>query len=174
VKLLLLALAFARIGIGAFGGGVSTIPLIEHELVMNYGWLTLEEFNQVLALAQVTPGPIAINAATFVGYHQAGVLGSLIATLSVASAPLLILFLVLLMMKKSSDEKVDHFKRSLRPAVGALLTLAVVPLLKTALSQWQTAALFCLGLVLFQLRIFKNNPPLLFILFGLAGLLIFQ
>ena len=96
MKLLLLALAFARIGIGAFGGGISTIPLIEHELVMNYGWLTLEEFNQVLALAQVTPGPIAINAATFVGYHQAGVLGSLIATLSVASAPLLILFLVLL------------------------------------------------------------------------------
>lgn len=174
MKLLLLALAFARIGVGAFGGGISTIPLIEHELVINYGWLTPQEFNQVLALAQVTPGPIAVNAATFVGFHQGGILGSFIATASVVSAPLLVLLCVLLVMKKSSDEKVERFKKSLRPAVGALLTLAVVPLLKTALSQWQAALLFALGVALFQLRIFKNNPPLLFVLFGVVGLFLFQ
>lgn len=174
MKLLLLALAFARIGVGAFGGGISTIPLIEHELVVNYGWLSPSEFSQVLALAQVTPGPIAINAATFVGVQQAGIIGAFVATLSVVLAPLTILLIVLLIMKKSSDRGVEHFKASLRPSVGALLTLAVIPLMKTALSQWKGAVLFAVGLALFQTKFFKDRPPLMFVLFGLIGLVVFR
>ena len=71
-KVLELVWAFFQVGITAFGGGLSTLPLIQYQLVVKNGWMTDEGFNQLVAVSQVTPGPIAINAATFAGYQQAG------------------------------------------------------------------------------------------------------
>ena len=78
-KILELVWAFLQVGITAFGGGLSTLPLIEYQLVIKNGWMTGDGFNQLVAISQVTPGPIAINAATFAGYQQAGFWGSLAA-----------------------------------------------------------------------------------------------
>ena len=86
-KVLELVWAFFQVGITAFGGGLSTLPLIQYQLVVKNGWMTDEGFNQLVAVSQVTPGPIAINAATFAGYQQAGLWGSLAATLALVSAP---------------------------------------------------------------------------------------
>ena len=94
-----LAFSFAQIAAGAFGGGLSTLPLIEYQLVRVNGWLTPPQFGQVLALSQVTPGPIAINAATFVGFQQAGIPGSIVSTLSIIIVPVLILCAILCILK---------------------------------------------------------------------------
>ncbi|HOY67712.1 MAG TPA: chromate transporter [Candidatus Ozemobacteraceae bacterium] len=86
-----LALSFALIGLGAYGGGMVTIPLIQHELVDGRHWLTFAEMARLVAIAQMTPGPIAINAATYVGFGIAGVIGSVVATASVVLPSLTIL-----------------------------------------------------------------------------------
>lgn len=173
MELLKLAWGFAQVGIGAFGGGISTLPLIRHILVDNYGWLSLDGFDQVLALAQVTPGPIAVNAATFVGFQRAGLTGATVATLSVVVAPLLIVIAVAALLQCGSKDCMDRFRNALRPTVAALLTLAFLPLARTAFSGIGTIALFAAGIGALNLRFFMENPPALFLLSGLAGLVLF-
>lgn len=170
--LVTLVLAFAQIGIGSFGGGLSTLPLIEYQLVTKTGWLSAEQFSQVLALSQVTPGPIAINAATFVGFQQSGVLGSLIATFSFVTAPIAALCIVLFLLKKTTTEKSDKFKLLLRPIVSGLLSLAVVVPLTATVSNGRIAmSLFAIGLLLIKfIKVFRENPPLLLFLFGIIGI----
>ncbi|NLI79676.1 MAG: chromate transporter [Candidatus Riflebacteria bacterium] len=72
--------SFLLIGLGAYGGGMVTIPLIQHEIVDKGHWLTFSEFSRLIAIAQMTPGPIAVNAATFVGFTQGGLAGAVVAT----------------------------------------------------------------------------------------------
>ena len=84
--------SFMIIGLSACGGGLVTIPLIQHEMVNIRHWLTLSDVTKLLAIAQMTPGPIAINAATFVGFQVAGVIGSLMSTLAVIFPSIAILF----------------------------------------------------------------------------------
>jgi len=167
-----LALAFAQVGIGAFGGGLSTLPLIEYQLVTHTGWLTHEQFNQVLAMSQVTPGPIAINAATFVGYQQAGVLGSFFSTLALVAAPLAALCIVLAILDRAPAEKSKKFKLLLRPLVAGLLTLSLLsPLRATVDNGIYAITLFAVGLLLMvKVKFFKENPPALLFVFGLAGI----
>lgn len=173
-KLAELSWAFMQVGITAFGGGLSTLPLIEYQLVTKTGWMTAAEFNQMVAVSQVTPGPIAINAATFAGYEQAGFLGSLAATLSLIAAPIAALSLVLLILKKVSPESSRRFKQLLKPAVAGLLTLSIVsPLTAT----WHTGIcavlLFIVGLILIRyIRFFKENPAAMLIIFGIVGIFI--
>lgn len=164
--------AFAQIGIGSFGGGLSTLPLIEYQLVTKTGWLTTEQFCQVLALSQVTPGPIAINAATFVGFQQRGVLGSLVATFSIIVVPVAVLSIVLFLLNKTTSEKSDKLKVMLRPIVSGLLTLAVVvPLTVTIGNGTIAMSLFAVGLLLIKfVKVFRENPPLLLFFFGIIGI----
>jgi len=173
MELLKLAWGFAQVGIGAFGGGISTLPLIRHILVENYGWLSLDGFSQVLALAQVTPGPIAVNAATFVGFQRAGLVGATVATLSVVGVPLLVVIAVSALLRRGPEDRMDRFRNALRPTVAALLTLAFLPLGRTAFSGFGPALLFAAGIAALRLRFFRENPPALFLLFGLAGLVFF-
>ncbi|NLX75170.1 MAG: chromate transporter [Synergistaceae bacterium] len=170
--LLVLSSAFAQVGIGAFGGGLCTLPLIEYQLVTKTGWLTTEQFGQVLALSQVTPGPIAINAATFVGFQQSGILGSLIATISLIAAPICLLCIVLFLLQKTTAEKSKKFKLLLRPVVSGLLSLSLIaPLTATVHNGTIAMALFGVGLLLISfVKIFKENPPLLLFLFGIFGI----
>lgn len=166
-----LAAAFAQVGICAFGGGLSTLPLIEYQLVTSTGWLTREQFNQVLAMSQVTPGPIAINAATFVGFQQAGFWGSLVATLSLVAAPIALLSIVIQLLKFASDENSRRIKAFLRPVVAGLLFLSLLSPLKATIGNGSVAlALFVFGLLLLKFcRIFRENPPILLLLYGAIG-----
>ena len=75
-----LFLSFLQIGALSFGGGYASMPLIEAQIVTSHGWLTMTEFSDLVTIAEMTPGPIAVNAATFVGTKVAGVLGALVAT----------------------------------------------------------------------------------------------
>ena len=78
-------LSFLKIGAFSFGGGYAMLPLIEREIVNNHNWITFKEFIDIIGISQMTPGPIAINSATFVGFKVSGILGSIAATLGVIS-----------------------------------------------------------------------------------------
>lgn len=177
MKILLeLIFSFAQIAAGAFGGGLSALPLIEYELVKATSWLTASQFSQVLALSQVTPGPIAINAATFVGFQQAGVLGSLVSTLSIVTVPIFILCVILLILKKVESEKSRKFIAQLRPIVAGLLTLSLVsPITVTAKNGMITILMLFSGILLIRTcPFFKNYPQALLIIYGLFGAIFFS
>lgn len=171
-RLLSLFSAFAQVGIGTFGGGLSTLPLIEYQLVTKNGWLSTEQFSQLIALSQVTPGPISINAATFVGFQQCGVLGSIISTISIIVVPLVTLWVVLFLLKITKRESSKKFKLLLRPIVSGLLTLSIVIPLSATLHNGRAAImLFIAGLLLLNyVKVIKENPPILLFLFGILGI----
>ena len=86
--------AFFKIGAFTFGGGLAMIPLIQKEAVENHGWVTDDDILEIVAIAESTPGPIAINAATFVGYRAAGILGSAVATFGTVLPSFVIILLI--------------------------------------------------------------------------------
>lgn len=118
---LTLFLVFLEIGAVSFGGGYAMIPLIRDK-VISLGWLTEEELLNIIAVAESTPGPIAVNMATFVGSTQGGILGSLLATLGVVLPSFLIIILISAVMSKFLEYKgVSAFLGGVRPCVIALI-----------------------------------------------------
>ena len=99
MKLLVLFLEFLKIGLFTFGGGYAMIPLIK-EAVLKHGWMDETQFLNMIGVSEVTPGPIAINMATYVGSTQAGFLGSLICTVGVVLPAFVIMLLVSILLKK--------------------------------------------------------------------------
>ncbi len=98
--ILVLFLSFFKIGAFTFGGGYVMLSLLENEFVSKRGWLTKDEFLDMLAIAESTPGPIAINSATFIGYKTAGVIGSAFATLGVMLPSFIIIYIISLFLDK--------------------------------------------------------------------------
>jgi chromate transporter len=115
-------LAFFIPGILGYGGGPASIPLVEHEVVDRYGWLSVQEFSEVLALGNSLPGPIATKMAGFIGYDVGGVLGAVVAVFATV-APSLILMIVLLniLLKYKSSPKVKRLTLYVRPVIAILL-----------------------------------------------------
>ncbi|UTR09049.1 chromate transporter [Evansella sp. LMS18] len=115
-------LAFFIPGILGYGGGPATIPLIEYEVVHRYGWMSVEEFAEVLALGNALPGPIATKMAGYIGFEQAGILGASVG-LFATIAPSLILMIVLLSLlyKFKDSPKVKLLSSIVRPTIAVLL-----------------------------------------------------
>jgi len=122
---------FFKIGLFSFGGGYAMIPLIEAEITRN-GWITHEAFIQIIGIAEMTPGPIAINAATFVGYQTAGLFGAIAATLGVAAPSLLIvLFISSFFFKHARHPVMKRIFYGIRPVVAGLILSAVISIGQT-------------------------------------------
>lgn len=115
-------LAFFFPGILGYGGGPSSIPLIEHEVVDNYGWMTTSEFSEVLALGNALPGPIATKMAGFIGYEVAGIPGAIVALLATVG-PSLVLMLILLniLYRYRNSPRVKRLSSFVLPAIAILL-----------------------------------------------------
>lgn len=114
---------FFKIGAFTFGGGYAMIPLIQKEMVERKKWITEKEIMDVVAIAETTPGPIAVNAATFVGYKVAGVTGAGIATFGLVLPPFVIIFLIATILRPFMDYPiVEHAFWGVRIAVLALIT----------------------------------------------------
>lgn len=185
-SILLLMAVFSKVALGAFGGGLATIPFIHHELVVARPWLTDQMFGQTIALAQMTPGPVALNSATFVGYRLSGFWGSLWASVALVGTPVLVIALLLWLISIASagvQAKIAAFQKALRPAVAGLLMAAFYtlakPLLPSDFSSFQAMlpklALIALALVclaLSRIKPFKPYPQLLILFSALAGLLL--
>ena len=185
--ILSLFLAFLKIGAVSFGGGYGMIAFVQ-ETVLSHGWMTQEEFLNIIAVSESTPGPLAVNMATFVGASQAGFAGALAATLGVVLPSFLLLLLIAsLIGGLMKFAGVRAFLSGLRPAVVALvLATAFTMILSTAfgLSSLKEAPVFeATDLILFLLigglalffRLWKKkalSPILLIVISGALGILL--
>ncbi len=172
--LLTLYWSFFKVGMFTIGGGYAMIPLMEAEVIKLHGWLSPPEFLDIIAVAEMTPGPISINAATFIGYTVAGVPGSLVASLGVISPSLfLLLLLSRILIKLIRNPAAESFLSGLRSALIALILFASFTLGQTAIIDLPTAFIF--ALLLIASLLFKNKiSPLYFITAGaVLGLLLF-
>ncbi|MCZ8536946.1 chromate transporter [Paenisporosarcina quisquiliarum] len=117
-----LFLAFFIPGILGYGGGPASIPLVEHEVVGNYEWMTTQEFSEVVAIGNSLPGPIATKMAGYIGYTEAGVLGSIVAMFaSVAPSLLLMIGMMAILLKYKDEPEVKNLTKIIRPVIAILL-----------------------------------------------------
>ncbi len=126
--------AFFQVGLFSFGGGYAAVPLIQSQIVEGYHWMSMSQFSNLITIAEMTPGPIAVNCATFVGQQTAGFLGAVICTLGcVLPAFFVVLLLTWAYVKYQSLSAVQGTIKGLRPAVVALIGSAGVSFLSLAL-----------------------------------------
>lgn len=131
-ELLQLYVTFAKIGAFMFGGGYAMLPLLTRELVDRNGWATEEELLDYFAIAQCTPGVIAVNTATFIGNKRRGALGGAAATLGVISVPLLLVLVIAAVLSAFWERPaVIHAFAGVRVAVSALIASAVVRMVRS-------------------------------------------
>ena len=181
---------FSKIGIFNFGGGYAMLSLIQDEVVNKHHWLSVNEFTDIVAVSQSTPGPIGINCATYTGYTAvihagyptwAAVLGAILASLSVIWLPFILMVSISKFLIKHSKAKfVNDIFGTLRPAiVGLLLAAALMLMSKENFgSPSESPFVFILSVVIFFFafvgtRLYKIHPILMILLCGLAGLLIY-
>ena len=163
--------AFARIGALTFGGGYAMIPMLEREVVNRHHWATEEELMDYYAVGQCTPGIIAVNVATFVGYKIAGNLGGVIATLGVVTPSLLIILLIASVLQNFADvPAVKSAFAGIRVCVSVLIFNAVLKLWKKAVVDKAALVLF---LLVFLLSLFTDLSPVVFVVVcAAAGILL--
>ena len=177
-----LFITFFKIGLFGFGGGYGMLSLIQHETVERAHWLSTAEFTDIVAISQMTPGPIGINSATYCGYtaiHNAGyghlmaTLGSLTATVALVLPSLILMILISRMfMRYMNTHAVRSVFAGLRPAIVGLLAAATLLLCnKENFPDWKSWCLFAAAFVAsFK---FKVNPILLIVIAGVLGLLLY-
>lgn len=162
--------SFFQVGCFTIGGGFAMIPLIQREIVDNRAWMESEEFVDMLAVTQSSPGPVAVNAAVFVGFKLAGIKGSVTALLgTILPSFLIILAFAAIVSSQGQHQTMQSFFEGVRPAIVALILGAGISLGKKSLSYKSdyTLTLFALILLLF----FNIHPILLIILGALAGII---
>ena len=136
-KLLRIFLSFFKIGAFTFGGGYAMIPLIQKETVENRKWITDDDILEIIAIAESTPGPIAINSATFVGYRAAGVLGSMCATLGVVLPSFVIILAISFALQQFQDiQQVQWAFKGIGAGVVALLIKSLWTMYKKSPKGW--------------------------------------
>ena len=164
--LLELFAAFFRTGIFTFGGGLAMMPMLQKELIEKKHWLTEEDLIDYYAVGQSTPGIIAVNVATFVGYRQAGILGGIIATLGIISPSIIIITILAGTINSISDYPyVQAALKGINVAVAALLTSVIVKFAKKTIKNvWNVLYM----LVAFALIFFFKVPSYIVILATLA------
>ena len=132
-----LFVTFLKIGAFTFGGGYAMIPIIQKEAVEKHGWVTDDDILEIIAIAESTPGPIAINSATFVGYRTCGVLGSVAATLGVVLPSFVIIFAISFVLRQFQElTAVQYAFQGIRAGVLALLCKALWGMYKKNQKNW--------------------------------------
>ena len=165
---------FFIIGLFTFGGGYAMLSLIQNEVVVNHACITAGEFTDMVAISQMTPGPIGINSATYVGYAVSGnIFGSLVATFAVCLPSFLIILTICKIYSRFKESNVfASLMKTLRPIViGMIGAAAGILITKENFIDWSSWALFA-GAFIASWR-FKTNPILLIIIGGAIGYLIY-
>lgn len=171
-----LFLSFLQIGMFSFGGGYAAMPLIQGQVVTLHGWLTMSEFTDLITISQMTPGPIAVNSATFVGMKIAGIPGAVVATAGcILPSCIIVTILARLYLKYRNLDLLQGVLKSLRPAVVAMIASAGILILKDAFwgsgesillteTEWSMVVIF--GICVLLLRKTKLNPVWVMVLAG--------
>lgn len=171
--------SFLQIGLFSFGGGYAAMPLIQHQIVETHGWLSMSEFTDLITISQLTPGPIAINSATFVGIRIAGIPGALIATIGcVLPSCIIVTLIAKLYLKYQNMSVLQEILTTLRPAVVAMIASAGISILisvfwgsgaiSIANTNWSMVLIFAICFILLQKA--KTNPILVMLLAGIMKL----
>ena len=177
---------FLKIGLFSFGGGYGMLSVIQGEVVARHGWLTAAEFTDIVAISQMTPGPIGINSATYVGYtavlnatgsEALAVAGSLVASFAVMLPSIVLMLIVArFLLKFSKHPAVEAVFKGLRPAVVGLIASAALLLMTeenfgsfsdTPLQFWVSVGLFVAAFV--AMKFFKVSPILILVIAGAFG-----
>jgi len=180
-------ISFFQIGLFSFGGGYAALPLIENQVIEVHKWLSLSEFADLITISQMTPGPIALNAATFVGTRVGGLLGAIVATVGcVAPSCIIVLILAYLYYKYKNLSAIQGMLNGLRPAVVSLIASAGISILSLALFKSERVALanvsfsdvnivsvILVVIGVWVLRKYKTNPIHIIIASGAIGFVVY-
>lgn len=190
VLFLLLFYTFFKIGLFGFGGGYAMLSMIQGEVVTKYQWLTTSQFTDIVAISQMTPGPIGINSATYVGYSAVvnagyspalGVLGSAMATFAVILPSFILMFTITkILIKYRETDLVDTMFSLLRPTVVGLIAAAALILMTPEnfsapdINPWQFyISVFLFVAAFVGTQFFKINPIKIIIVCATAGFILF-
>lgn len=190
ILFLLLFYTFFIIGLFGFGGGYAMISMIQGEVVGRYHWLTSQQFTDIIAISQMTPGPIGINSATYVGYTAVvnagypqwlGIVGSITATFAVVLPSFILMYTVTrLLIKYRDNYVVGSIFSVIRPTVVGLIAAAALILMNAEnfsapdINPWQFGiSVFLFAAAFVGTHFFKINPIRMIVLCGIAGLLLY-
>lgn len=182
---------FFKIGLFGFGGGYAMLSMIQGEVVTHYGWISSSEFTDIVAISQMTPGPIGINSATYVGYSSIvgagysptiGIIGSIIATFAVCLPSLILMLLISkYFLKYQKHPAVEAVFKGLRPAVVGLLAASALLLIKPENfgTPDESTMQFIISIALFIATFiatyrYKMNPIMLIIICGAIGGIVYS
>jgi len=176
-KYLILFLTFFKIGLFTFGGGYAMIPLIQQEVTDKKKWMRAEEVADIIAISEATPGPLSINAATYVGYRVAGVLGTIFATIGLVIPSFVIIFIISLFLDQFMQiEIINHAFMGIKAAVALLVIMGSFYLYKSMEKNPFTIAILVITISLSLVLGFLNASisSVFFILGGALVGLIFE
>jgi chromate transporter len=158
-------------GCFTFGGGYVMIPIAERELVKKRNWTSMDEVMDYYTIAQITPGIIAVNLATFIGYKRKGYAGGILTTVGFVLPGVILIILAALLIKNFEElSVVQNAFAGIRIAVGALIIDTVIKMIKGIFKDWKAAIFFITALIISF--VFKVSPMLIVLSAGVIGLLI--
>lgn len=179
-----LFLSFLQIGLLSFGGGYASLPLIQEQIIHLHHWINMSEFTDLITISQMTPGPIAVNAATFVGLKIGDIQGAVIATLGcIIPSCFIVTLLAHLYMKYKHLSLLQTILKTLRPAVIAMIATAGVSILVTAffgetgkivIDDLKLHMVVIFGICLFLLKKKDMNPVLVMLLAGMMNVIYYM
>ena len=168
-----LFLAFLKLGCITFGGGYAMVPVVERELIKKRGWVTMEEVMDYYTIAQITPGIIAVNLSTFIGYKKKGPVGGFLSTVGFVIPGITLIILAAFFIRNIEEyPAVAHAFAGIRIAVGALILDTVIKMIKGIFKDWKALAIYVIAFVLSA--VWKASPMLIVLGAGLIGLLIYR
>lgn len=164
---------FFKIGLFSFGGGIAMLPLMRQEVVVNHHWLGAKEFTDLVAISQATPGPIAINGATYIGYRVAGIWGSVLCTFGVVFPTFVIMILLtkFLLLFKDNEYMQNAFKGLIPATVGLVAATAIV-MVPGSFIDYKSVLIF-LGVFIASYK-YKKDPILLTVISGAIGFILYK
>lgn len=170
--LMSLFLTFLKIGTFSFGGGYAMIPFMQREIIENHNWISNNVFMDIIGISQMTPGPVSINSATFIGFKVSGILGSVAATLGVVTTSFILVSIASKAMEKFKESKVlKGALLGMRPVLIALIIQAFVDLAKDAYVDIKSVIItLIIGALLLSKKV---HPIVCIIIAGILGVVFY-
>ena len=171
--------SFFKIGLLSIGGGYAAMPIIQNQVIDIHHWLTMTQFTDIITIAEMTPGPIAINSASFVGIQVAGFCGAVIATVGcVFPSCIIVMVLAYMYYRYRGLDMVQGILSGLRPAVIAMISLLIMAFygqstLPNNLTSLDVVALIIFAIDIFILRKWKSNPLWVMLCSGIVGIVLY-
>lgn len=172
-ELLNIFMVFFRMGAFTFGGGYAMLPILQEEIVNKRSWATEKEILDYYAIGQSTPGIIAVNTATFIGYKRKGIKGALVATLGLVTPSLIIISIIAKFFKQFQDYKtVKYAFNGIQVAVVSLITITVIDMFKQSVKDIYGIILFIFAFII--IAFLKLSPIIVVVLSAVVGILKFR